>query len=132
MKNIDMPIGATCHNERDDNGQWWIVWSTDFPGDKSGRKTHPESISLEEAFKAGYEKRESEFVYNPDYLKFQDGVKEGRKLGIKDVVSWINDRTDKEVLSKYGTVALGFSVTTWNAKLKEWGLSEERIDWKRK
>ncbi len=32
------------------------------------------------SFKAGYDKRESEFVYNPDYLNFKEGVKVGREL----------------------------------------------------
>jgi len=49
----------------------------------------------------------------------------GKKAGIKEVVEWINERMDKAVLIKYGTVALGFSITTWNAKLKDWGLKEE-------
>jgi len=68
---------------------------------------------VEAGYKAGYDKRESEFVYNPDYLKFQDGVKagkesrdpeirelrievgsiafeKGKKAGRSEVVEWIN------------------------------------------
>ena len=33
------------------------------------------------SFKVGYNKRDSEFVYNPDYLDFQKGVKTGRNWG---------------------------------------------------
>jgi len=33
------------------------------------------------SFKAGYDQRESEFVYNPDYLDFQKGVEAGRITG---------------------------------------------------
>jgi len=50
------PLGSTCHNERDNTGQWWIVWSADFPQDKPGRRPHPESIFLEEAYRAGEQK----------------------------------------------------------------------------
>lgn len=56
MEVNDMPIGATRHNERDSEGQWWIVWGADFPQDEPGRKPHPESMFLEEAYKAGMEK----------------------------------------------------------------------------
>lgn len=31
------PIGATCHYEHDNQGQWWIVWGADFPQDKAGK-----------------------------------------------------------------------------------------------
>lgn len=47
------PLGVTCHNERDENGQWWIVWSTDFQGDKSGRRKDPNSCFLESAYRQG-------------------------------------------------------------------------------
>lgn len=49
----EMPIGVTCHNVRDKYGQWWIVWSPDFPPDKPGRKLHPESMFLEDAYRGG-------------------------------------------------------------------------------
>jgi hypothetical protein len=49
----DIPIGATCHNYRDKDGQWWIVWGADFPQDKPGRKPHPNSIWLEDAYQQG-------------------------------------------------------------------------------
>ena len=45
-------------------------------------------------FKAGYDKRESEFVYNPDYLDFDKGVETGRKLGRREVVEWIEQQGD--------------------------------------
>ena len=51
------PRGVTCHNERDENGQWWIVWDSDFLGDEAGRKQHPDSIYLEEAYQKGKENR---------------------------------------------------------------------------
>ena len=50
---MDEPIGVTCHNVRDKAGQWWIVWSADFFPDKPGRKPHPESMFLEDAYKLG-------------------------------------------------------------------------------
>jgi len=74
---------------------------------------------FEISFKAGYDKRESEFVYNPDYLDFQKGVKSGKVIGeqagIKKVVDWIekNNILNGVVVQNYGK---------WQAKLKEWGL----------
>ena len=62
MKAKDIPIGVTCHCERDKEGQWWIVWGADFPQDKPGRKLHPESMLLEEAYKAGI-KEVAEWVW---------------------------------------------------------------------
>jgi len=41
-------------------------------------------------FKAGCDKRDSEFVYNPDFLDFQKGVKTGKELGIREVVEWVS------------------------------------------
>lgn len=53
----DVPIGVTCHHEREENGIWWIVWGADFPQDKPGRKEHPESWALEEAYQQGKKDR---------------------------------------------------------------------------
>lgn len=52
----DIPLGATCHYERDKDGRWWIVWSADFEQDESGRKLVEESILLE----MGYQQAKSE------------------------------------------------------------------------
>lgn len=64
--------------------------------------------------KAGYEKRESEFVYNPDYLDFQKGVEAGRvtgkQLGIRLVVEWINNHGG----------SLDGHREEWQAQLKAW------------
>ncbi len=49
----EMPVGVTCHYERDKNGEWWIVWSADFIGDKSGRKKCLDSVSMEIAYEMG-------------------------------------------------------------------------------
>ena len=68
------------------------------------------------SFKAGYEKRDSEFVYNPDYLDFQKGVKTGRELGIMEVVDkcfWYRELKDYIVLR------------IPKAKLKEWDIEEK-------
>ena len=62
-KEIEVPGGATCHNWRDKDGQWWVVWAADFAGDESGRKPHPESLWLEDAY----------------------------RWGIREVVEWIED-----------------------------------------
>jgi hypothetical protein len=43
----------TCHYERDKDGIWWIVWSADFIGDKSGRKKCEDSGSMEIAYQQG-------------------------------------------------------------------------------
>ena len=63
------------------------------------------------SFKAGYDKRKSEFVYNPSYLDFQKGSdmgKEfGRLAGIKEVVEWIKGKRL-------------FMGVEWQAKLREW------------
>ena len=68
------------------------------------------------AFKAGYDKRESEFVYNPDYLDFQKGVKTGKELGIKEVVEWINSGNIIHDINWAG------GRKEWQAKLKAWGI----------
>ena len=65
------------------------------------------------SFKAGYEQRESEFVYNPDYLKFKDGVKTGRQLGRREVAEWAMKYYESKcvLMSEEG-----------KAQLKKWGI----------
>jgi len=74
-----------------------------------------EQAVFEDGRKAGYKQRDSEFVYNPDYLNFQKGVKTGRKLGIGEVVEWIED------WNLWGSLSDDI-LREWQAKLKEWGL----------
>ena len=71
------------------------------------------------SFKAGYDKRESEFVYNPDYLDFQKGVVEGRKLGRKEVAEWLLDRLERY---KVAPKLIGFTMLSeeWQEQLKKW------------
>jgi len=73
------------------------------------------------SFKAGYEKRDSEFVYNPDYLDFQKGVEAGRELGRREVVEWGNGRCEHspKVFTRRHRC-----FKCWQAKLKELGLDE--------
>jgi len=73
------------------------------------------------AYKAGYEKRDSEFVYNPDYLDFQKGVKTGRELGRREVVEWGNGRCEH---SPKRFTRRHRCFKCWQGKLKEWGLDE--------
>jgi len=81
------------------------------------------------SFKAG-QKQVRDFEFNPDYLDFQRGVAEGRKLGrqagIKEVVEWILahsqlERCDPDVMA-YFTDYLAVDYPDWQAKLKEWGI----------
>lgn len=57
-------------------------------------KYHPVAKAQAQiSFKAGYDQRESEFVYNPDYLDFKKGIEAGRttgkQAGIREVVEWV-------------------------------------------
>jgi hypothetical protein len=56
-KNNKIPYGVTCHYERIDSN-WFVVWSSDFPGDEPGKAIveWPESMYLE----LGYQQRKSE------------------------------------------------------------------------
>jgi len=54
-------------------------------------------ITWDIAFKAGYDKRDSELVYNPDYLDFKKGVKSGKDLGMREVVEWMIKEQDVPV-----------------------------------
>lgn len=79
------------------------------------------------SFKAGYDKRESEFVYNPDYLDFQKGVEVGKLMGrlagIKEVVEWLKtcQMPDKPSSEPYPGLVL-VSKVQFEAKLKEWDI----------
>ena len=70
-------------------------------------------ITWDIAYKAGHEKRESEFVYNPDYLDYGKGVKSGkligRQEGRKEVVDW----TERE---------FGVDWSEETEQLKKWGI----------
>ena len=90
-----------------DSGEYREHWGI---FDRTRRK------SAEISFKAGYDKRESEFVYNPDYLDFQKGVETGRKLGLSEVVEWMAENSVGIMANEYA----------WEAKLEEWGLDEKK------
>lgn len=74
-------------------------------------------------FRAGYDKRESEFVYNPDYLDFQKGVKTGRELGIREVVEYKSESM-MEYHDKYCEEDKVVILVIPQAKLKEWSIKE--------
>ena len=69
-------------------------------------------------YKAGYDKRESEFVYNPDYLDFQKGVKTGKELGIRKVVEWVEKQAYKQFTTDKD---LHLNCKDYQ-ELKEWGI----------
>ena len=77
-------------------------------------------VQAEVSFKAGYKQRDSEFVYNPDYLDYQKGVESGRIVGrlggIREVVEFVEGNIPK-TLSNY----VGFW-QRWQAKLEGWGI----------
>ena len=74
-----------------------------------------ESTQLAKAIKAGYDKRESEFVYNPDYLDFDKGVETGKELGIRLVVEWIEEQGQETFRTGYYP-----SQEMWQAQKKVW------------
>jgi len=86
------------------------------------------------SFKAGYDKRESEFVYNPDYLDFQKGVEDGkiigRQAGRREAKEWIyeENKCDGDVIY-IDWDKLEDKLRDWfkdNPELlKEWGIAEE-------
>jgi hypothetical protein len=47
------PSVATCHYERDPDGQWWTVWVGYFSGDTIGRLKCENSASMEIAYQQG-------------------------------------------------------------------------------
>jgi len=54
QKQLEIPLGATCFYERDEKGQWWVVWGADFPQDKPGRALCPNSFEMECAYEQGF------------------------------------------------------------------------------
>lgn len=113
MEDKEIPIGATCHHERDKDGRWWIVWGADFVGDKSGRREHPESVFLEDAYRAGKEYGAKEGyecgVYN--------GKADGIAKGMRDVVAWLENNFEP-------TVPMSLDYKKWHRQLGKWGLNE--------
>jgi len=82
--------------------------------------SHELEAQAEISFKAGYKQRDSEFVYNPDYLDYQKGVESGRIVGrlggIREVVEFVEGNIPK-TLSNY----VGFW-QSWQVQKEEWGL----------
>ncbi|KKN03422.1 hypothetical protein LCGC14_1107730 [marine sediment metagenome] len=80
------------------------------------------------SFKAGYDKRESEFVYNPDYLNFQKGIKTGRELGRQQVVEWLERQrfAEPQNIPEHGRKPVIITLDEDDlAELKEWGLDNQ-------
>lgn len=58
-------------------------------------------------------------------ISFPLGIEEGRKLGIKEVVDWIENNSGQIYSNDtrhYHNI--GISLTDWQAQLKEWGIQE--------
>ena len=75
-------------------------------------------------FKAGYDKRESEFVYNPDYLDFDKGVETGKELGVRKVVEWI-EKNYLHSLCAHDVPLFHIDkipYKEWQAQKKVWGI----------
>jgi len=97
-------------------------------------KDNPTELSVsdiwDKGYKAGYDKRDSEFVYNPDYLDFQKGVKTGRELGIREVVEFINNRIigvagctfEERLDGDKGCIELDMNENQWKDQQKDWGI----------
>jgi hypothetical protein len=51
--------GQTCHYERIDN-KWYVVWSTDFPGDDPGKEqvSDNQALYLEMGYQIGRSENE--------------------------------------------------------------------------
>ena len=79
-----------------------------------------ESTQLAKAIKAGYDKRESEFVYNPDYLDFDKGVETGKELGIRLVVEWIEEN---DFYGGDDPCSMMVEQDRWQAQKKSWNIS---------
>jgi len=80
----------------------------------------------EAGIKAGYDKRESEIVYNPDYLDFQKGVEDGkiigRQAGRREVVECLNKLADKFKVSLFKDV---IQSPLWQDQLIDWEIAKK-------
>lgn len=71
---------------------------------------------------AGYVKLDA-LQFNPDYLDFQKGVVEGRKLGARELAEWVNNFrfADPQLIPESGREPIVICIPNeeWQSKLKE-------------
>ncbi len=89
----------------------------DYPG-VEGLKPVILAVTTRQAeisFKAGYEKRKEEVIETT--VSLADMCMKHRKFGIQEVVEWFKNNYHGDWLTHYNQ---------WQAKLKEWGIKEEK------